>query len=178
MTTLLNTRGVGVEVRHRGETFHREPLSMTFTNTAPKWREGKPESCIITSLRGVSDYGTNPSNEQAEIISSMKNPQARTQYRLKCGIAHCSKNLGIHPSARLPLSHRSPGHSYKIPNIAREYNDDNGECMYNVIGLAIYGKDMQQRVRKECNDWIEKHLVLKPAGIDHVADEQIPIPVR
>lgn len=101
----------------------------------------------------------------------------KTQYRLKCGIAHCSKQLGVHTFARLNFSHQSPGDSYKILKVDRTDIHDNGECMYNVIGRSVYGENMQPRVRKECNDWIEENMMLIPQGPVDVAAEKVPIPV-
>ena len=177
LTTLLNTRGLRVEISHRGETFSRDALSMNSQNNAPKWRLGTPESCIKTPLRGAATLAKHQCSEYANAVSMSKNGQRKTQHRLRCGIAHSSKQLGVHPTARMNFAQQSPGNNYKVPMVNRIWLYDDGECMMNAVGRTVYGESMQLRVRKERNDWIEENLMSIPKGPVNVAEEKVPIPV-
>ena len=73
---------------------------------------------------------------------------------LICGLAHRSRYYSVRPTAKVDFANASPGDSYEVPFIQHELIFDNGECMYNAMGLTVYRENMQQQVSSDCNDWI------------------------
>ena len=177
MTTLSNTRGLHIGVFHRGESYVRDALSPNFVTCCPKWRQGTPEASVRTSLQGVTALVKDPCSIQSKMVAATDRSLQKTRYMLACGLAQCSVHLGVHPIAKLNFNHPSPGDSYQVPFIKRRMLYDNGECVYNAIGLTVYGEDMQPRVRKDCNDWLEASATVGAQGGLHATGEEVSVPI-
>ena len=122
VTTLKNTRGLEHRERHT-----REALSTGVETRCPKWRKGEPEGWAQTSLFEVVALVRNPCSFLPKSVEATNNSLKKTWYQLFCGLSQWSRNYGVHPTARVEFAHTSPGDSYKLPFIDREFCYDDGD---------------------------------------------------